>query len=83
MAYDATDRKKEAMVALERSDAAIEHMANEFLRDEGPQRPTPWFDFIELLQVHREATTALTGQAPAIPAQLEQLRRQSIQQLED
>ena len=83
LALQATDRKAEALLALDRSKIAIEQTADTMLFAEGRPQQIPWFDFIELLQIHREATLALTGAVPAEPGQLDQLRQQSLQKLEE
>ncbi|QDT03996.1 Serine/threonine-protein kinase PknB [Rubripirellula lacrimiformis] len=82
LAYNAMGQKEKALASLERSKVAVDQMADELLLVDGPMRPTPWFDFIELLQIHRSVAEALTGQTPADPEQLAQIRRQAIDQLE-
>ncbi|MEZ6082290.1 MAG: serine/threonine-protein kinase [Pirellulaceae bacterium] len=81
LAYHATDQDQQAIESLRESNEAVTQMAEQLLDPAGPQRPTPWFDFIELLQLNREATITLTGETPIIPPQLAELRRQALQEL--
>ena len=83
LAYHAAGRATEAKLALARADAAVQEMADAMLRGKSAQQQIPWFDFIELLQIHREAHLAITGTQPGDPEQLAQLRRQSMQLLDE
>lgn len=88
LAYHAKGRQQDATEALARSAKATERIAGELYRDSvsadpGSSRPMPWFDLIEMLQIHREANLALTGSVPANLPQLGQLREESLQLLEN
>ncbi|XZE53737.1 protein kinase domain-containing protein [Planctomycetaceae bacterium SH139] len=83
IAYAATNRQEEALPALQESHAAIIRAASNLLTDDGRRRTqTPWFDFIEQLQIHREATLTVTGVIPGNFELLEQLRLQALDQIQ-
>ncbi len=84
VAYAATNRQTEALSALQESQAAIIRAANNLLTDDGRRRTqTPWFDFIEQLQIHREATLAVTGVIPGNFELLDQLRWQALERIQN
>lgn len=68
----------EALQALSKADDALNHWGQQ-LRDQ-PTRSIdiPWFDLVEAIVLHREATMLLTGNAPAENIKLDQMRQTSL-----
>lgn len=62
MAYERAGRHDDAVDALTRSQQAFDAWLDDSLRRNRGAPPIPWFDWIEFLVHHREATLLLTGE---------------------
>jgi hypothetical protein len=64
MAYLRSGRPEEARKSLATANRIIEDWQKSMLEGSLGSTPVPWFDFIECLLLHREATRLITGSPP-------------------
>lgn len=74
MAYKRAGRHDDAMDALKRSQRAFDTWLDESIRRNRGAPPIPWFDWIEFLVHHRQATLLLTGEQPPDDPRLAEAR---------
>ncbi|QGJ68932.1 Serine/threonine-protein kinase PknB [Planctomycetales bacterium 10988] len=82
IAYQKTGQLSEAAEALAQSEKSLHHWLEESLEKEQGMPPIPWFDWIEFLVHHREASLLLTGVPPTLDPRLAEqqvLARAAIQ----
>ncbi|EAQ78080.1 serine/threonine-protein kinase [Blastopirellula marina] len=70
IAYDQAGRSEDARQAFEQSEILLDAWLKESNEHLHGAPPMPWFDWIEYLMHHREASQLLTGESPNIAAQL-------------
>ena len=78
MAYQRTGKAEEARKAFEASRQQIDEWTSAIQRGPVGRMPIPWFDWIECLILHREASLLLTGFAPADDPRLRQVQQNAL-----
>ncbi len=68
-------RSDEAQAALHRADQALDGMIREMLVT--TDGPWPWFDFVEMVLLHREATLTVTGKTEGLDPRIRAAQRQT------
>ena len=71
------DRKEMANEALKQANTELQRTLSTLGADDAP--PRPWFDLVESLLLHAEATKVVTGQSPRIDEQLVEYQALSLQ----
>ncbi|GAA4456954.1 serine/threonine-protein kinase [Novipirellula rosea] len=68
----------EARDALQKADDTLDRWFRDLKDQPTRSSPIPWFDFVEAIVLHRQATILLTGYAPADNPDLRELRQTSL-----
>jgi len=78
IAYHRTDRSDDALAACEHSDRELDRWLETALAspDNGPGMP--WFDWIEFLINHKQASILVRGQNPSLDPRFNELRNRSL-----
>jgi tetratricopeptide (TPR) repeat protein len=78
MAYHRNGDADEARQTLAKAEQEIDSLIGAI--EQGPigSMPIPWFDWIECLLLHREASILLTGFAPADDPRLREVRQRAL-----
>ena len=82
MAYHRTGDAEQARAAFVKSEQAISDWTEKIVNGPVGTTPIPWFDWIECLLLHREASILLTQFAPAEDPRLRQVQTRSAALLE-
>ncbi len=75
IAHHQAGRTNEALASLGRSDEAMDRMMQEL--DSAPNVSRPWFDFVEAVLLHREATAVITETTPELDPRIAEVQEQS------
>ncbi len=67
-----------AREALRRADESLDRWIRDLQDQPTRSTPIPWFDFVEAIVLHREATILLTSYAPVEKSALRDLRQSSL-----
>jgi hypothetical protein len=78
MAYHRGGNADQARRAFESSEKAIDAWTREMLQASVGRTPMPWFDWIEMRLLHREAAILLTGYAPAEDSRLRTIEERAL-----
>lgn len=73
IAYHRSGRDADARAALAKSDLLFDRLVDVSLREKQGAAPIPWFDWLEFLSNHREASIIITGEEPRNASRLEEL----------
>ncbi len=73
MALHRTGQSKEAIEALQKSDAALDQAISEHIDSADARRP--WIDLLEMVLLHREATLELTGSEAPLDDRIREAQR--------
>ncbi len=71
IAYHRAGRTEEAKTALTRSQQLLNRELDKSIKRHNGASPMPWFDWLELITNHREATILITGRKPSIDPRIE------------
>ncbi|WP_442512003.1 protein kinase domain-containing protein [Novipirellula sp. SH528] len=78
MALHRSGQADEAREALRAADESLGRWIRDLQGQPTRSSPIPWFDFVEAIVLHREATILLTGYAPVENPELRVLRQTSL-----
>ncbi len=83
MAYHRNGDAAQAREAFEKSEQEIDTLTRSIERGPVGAMPIPWFDWIECLLLHREASILLTGFAPAEDPRLREVEQRALRSIND
>jgi tetratricopeptide (TPR) repeat protein len=70
IAYHQSGRSEDAVAAFAKSQALLDRLLDESVRDSTAAPPIPWVDWIEFLLNHRQASMVVKGHTPATDPRL-------------